>query len=477
MIWGYVLAFLATVVLGGVIATVGDRLGSKVGKARLRLFNLRPRQTATIITIITGSLISTLTLGLIFLAGVLELEQVQTRLNRAREELDTARIEQDLARNRLQQINESLQSAIARQQATQRRLDRSQTQLQRVEQRFKQANDRYQQVSRQARVLQTTIQRLQQEQQQLASQLDRLQWERQQLAQRNQTLLQQNQDRAAQIQAREQQLRALEGSLAQVNRQFQEAQEVLGTLELEVARLEREAQDLREGSVALRRGQVLASAVASVTNPNQVRPAIDELLREANREALRLTQPGLDAKQVIAIPSAEIEQVRQTLQDGREYYLQVLSTANYVLGEEPVRVVIDVVLNQLVFRRGEVIAATLFEPVTMDQAEIRERLELLIDQAQFRGQRSGVVSGTRRIEDIEGLIRFVLWLERQTVPVEVRAVAVRDIYSAGPLSLSFVALINGEVRYRMDGGPVLDPDGENPNASPNSRNPGRRSPS
>ncbi|XGB38754.1 MAG: DUF3084 domain-containing protein [Cyanobacteria bacterium LVE1205-1] len=38
---GYVLVF-AILVLGGVIATVGDRLGTRVGKARLSLFNLRP---------------------------------------------------------------------------------------------------------------------------------------------------------------------------------------------------------------------------------------------------------------------------------------------------------------------------------------------------------------------------------------------------------------------------------------------------
>ena len=41
MTTGYIL-ILATLLLGGVIATVGDRLGTKVGKARLSLFNLRP---------------------------------------------------------------------------------------------------------------------------------------------------------------------------------------------------------------------------------------------------------------------------------------------------------------------------------------------------------------------------------------------------------------------------------------------------
>ena len=52
------LLILALLILGGVLSTLGDRLGSRVGKARLSLFNLRPRRTAVLITVLTGSLIS-----------------------------------------------------------------------------------------------------------------------------------------------------------------------------------------------------------------------------------------------------------------------------------------------------------------------------------------------------------------------------------------------------------------------------------
>ena len=50
------LLILALLILGGVLSTLGDRLGSRVGKARLSLFNLRPRRTAVLITVLTGSL-------------------------------------------------------------------------------------------------------------------------------------------------------------------------------------------------------------------------------------------------------------------------------------------------------------------------------------------------------------------------------------------------------------------------------------
>ena len=62
---GYIL-IAAIFLLGGIIAAFGDRLGTKIGKARLRLFNLRPRQTAMMITVITGMSISALTLSILF---------------------------------------------------------------------------------------------------------------------------------------------------------------------------------------------------------------------------------------------------------------------------------------------------------------------------------------------------------------------------------------------------------------------------
>jgi uncharacterized protein (DUF3084 family) len=52
------LLILSLLILGGILSTLGDRLGSRVGKARLSLFNMRPRRTAVVITVLTGSLIS-----------------------------------------------------------------------------------------------------------------------------------------------------------------------------------------------------------------------------------------------------------------------------------------------------------------------------------------------------------------------------------------------------------------------------------
>ncbi len=57
------------VLLGGLIATFGDLLGTKIGKARFSLLRLRPKRTASILTVITGGIISSTSIGLLILVS------------------------------------------------------------------------------------------------------------------------------------------------------------------------------------------------------------------------------------------------------------------------------------------------------------------------------------------------------------------------------------------------------------------------
>jgi len=57
------------ILLGGLIAPFGDLLGTKIGKARFSILQLRPKKTATIVTIITGGFISSISIGLLLLVS------------------------------------------------------------------------------------------------------------------------------------------------------------------------------------------------------------------------------------------------------------------------------------------------------------------------------------------------------------------------------------------------------------------------
>ena len=57
------------ILLGGLIAPFGDLLGTKIGKARFSILKLRPKRTATIVTVLTGGFISSISIGLLLLVS------------------------------------------------------------------------------------------------------------------------------------------------------------------------------------------------------------------------------------------------------------------------------------------------------------------------------------------------------------------------------------------------------------------------
>ena len=88
--WLFIIFLL---LLGGLISTLGDLLGSKIGKARFSVLKLRPKKTAILITILTGSLISASSLFLMILVnrqlrvGLFRLGDLQKKLQQSKQNL------------------------------------------------------------------------------------------------------------------------------------------------------------------------------------------------------------------------------------------------------------------------------------------------------------------------------------------------------------------------------------------------------
>ncbi|MHC5734220.1 DUF3084 domain-containing protein [Nostoc sp.] len=494
MTTGYIL-IAAILILGGVIATVGDRIGTRVGKARLSLFKLRPKNTAVLVTIFTGGLISASTLGILFAAdeglrkGVFELEDIQTDLRQKREQLKTAetqksqvegelnqaRIAQAKAQQDLQAINQSLQAANAKQRQTQAQLNRTisqqaqtQTQLQRTQGQLDQVVTQYQKaiaelqsVYNQRKELQAAVELLKTERQRLyveakkaideaktaIEKRDRELANRQEaIEQRDQKISQLDQliqKRNLEVAAREQVIAKRESRLKELEAQQEQ-------LEQEVARLEKYYQsyrDLRLGKLALVRGQVLSAAVIRVTQPAAARQAVIQLLQEANRNAnLELSEPGANPANVelLRVTQDRVDQLSKQIGDGQEYVVRIFSAGNYVRGEKQIEFFADTARNQLVFSGGAVLATTTADSQTMTSYQLQQRLEILISASQFRARNAGIVENVQ----VEGtFLRFVTQLRQYNQPLEIKAIAAEDTYTAGPLRVKLVAIVNGKIIF------------------------------
>jgi uncharacterized protein (DUF3084 family) len=337
------LLILALLVLGGVLSTLGDRLGSLVGKARLSLFNLRPRHTAVLITVLTGSLISAVSLGLMLLVsqqlrvGLFELDQIQARLQASRFAL--ARTRAELA-----------SAAAGRRQA---------------QQLLQQAQRRTASLRRDLAPLQAQRNQLEAERNQLAAERDRLSQE---------------------VVNRDADIRRNKLELAQVQRRIEAGASELRQLEANMVAL-------RRGDVVIASGQPLARAKVKLEQPGEARPVIDALLQQANRMAFQRTLPGQPANsQILLVPRSDIAKLEELLSKPGSWVVSILSAANVLRGEKQVLAFPDLRPNRLVVRGGESLASTIIEADLRNPEGIARRLNLLMAAAYAKAQRQGTIS-------------------------------------------------------------------------------------
>jgi uncharacterized protein (DUF3084 family) len=357
------LLILALLVLGGVLSTLGDRLGSKVGKARLSLFKLRPRNTAVVITALTGSLISAISLGLMLLVserlrvGLFELDQIQARLRDNRTAL--ARTQADLAQNRRD---------LALSRADVKRAEQGRRQAQRDRQ---EAVNRRQQVQGQLASTTQRVASLRQELQPLQRQRARLEAERQRLSQ--------------DVQGRDAEIRRNEAELKGVRQRITAGEAELKALETNVIAL-------RRGDVVIASGQPLATVRVKLQRSGEAKEVIDALLRQANQASFRLLLPDRPAdRQILLVPKNDIERLQTMLGSSGTWVITIRSAANVLRGEGRVVAFPDLRPNRPVVRQGDVLARTALEGDERSPEEIRSRLNLLLAAAYAKAQRQGTL--------------------------------------------------------------------------------------
>ena len=334
------LLILALLVLGGVLSTLGDRLGSLVGKSRLSLFNLRPRKTAVLITVMTGSLISALSLGLMLLVsqqlrvGLFELDRIEHRLRDSRTSLSRSQAE----------------------------LKRSHSDLLQAEKGRKQARQLLAEAERQARSLRAALGPLMQQRLALEQQRDQL-----------------NRDiraKDADIQRNQQELAQVKGRIVAAGKELKAQETTLWAL--------------RRGDVAIRSGQPLWIDKVTLQNPSQSKEVIQALLNKANEMASILVLPGQSPKrEMLQVLPSDISKLENAFTKPGSWVVSIVSAGNVLRGESYVRAFMDVRPNRLVVRQGEQMATALLGADERSPQEVENRLNQLLVSTISRAQTQG----------------------------------------------------------------------------------------
>ncbi|HIK20528.1 MAG TPA: DUF3084 domain-containing protein [Synechococcus sp. M44_DOE_062] len=435
-----VLLILYMLVVSGLIAVVGDRVGYRIGKKRLTWFNLRPRHTAILVAVVTGVSISALTLGTLLLLNrslsealfsytnqiaqaeqelralnrqkaLLEAENADLRVERdhLKMDLDQFRSQQSAAQTRLSEVRDQLAVALQERQEAEAKLAAANEQLAKVQPSLDRAQAELEAVKAEVESARQMIATL--ESQKQALQLDREQLERS--------------------------LDVVQAALAQLENQKNQ-------LEQEIEQLNQLAVRLRRGELAILAGEVLATGVVETprgAKPEAIRQQFEQLLAQAEQRALALgSQPMPPLENAILIRREDADQALEKLQEPGSWAVRILSLTNRLKGE-PVPVLVQIYPNQRIFAKGSVLAHGVIQP-GLSENQIQQQLLGLLNQANQRSQEEGLLSdpitGTVGEFSQVKFLEVVQHLRQSTTPLDVKLVADTDIYTAGPLRVSFL---------------------------------------
>ena len=379
------------IITGGIIAFIGDHLGSKVGKKKLTVFGLRPKYTSMLVTIITGFLITTLTLGVMTVSS----ENVRTALFG------------------MEKLTKSMQDAKAELANTSAELAMAKAEQNKAQEDLKKARNE--------------LQGLQQQTETLEARNQELQAGNKRLEDTNSELLHRNE------------------KLTNVNLILEEGNERLHKNNKELEENNRDLSTgikiMREGDITFRAGEVLAAGVIKgKRSQEEIVEDVDKLVNAARYNVTRrIGSEAPDAAKDIWLYQPEYTDAIKFISEHEDDYVVRLTAAGNMVRGEPVRVDIQLFKDNVIYKRNELI---LQKPLQFDprnpqdvEAKLMEFLHEVNRTARSKGMLADSISGTVGVIDGEQVYRIMSEMQRSTGDTMISAFAQEVTNVLGPLRL------------------------------------------
>ena len=383
----------AMIITGGAIAFIGDKLGTKIGKKRLSIFGLRPRHTSMVITVLTGFFITGLSIGTMSILS----EDVRTAFFGM----------------------EKLNATMAETKKT----------LSHVVDELTRTQNEYTQADLDLKNSQKEIENLQAEQKELSEESERLKKGNEQLEAEKNNLTQQNVE------------------LAESNKKLGEFNITLTADNEKLAKnnseLEEHAKNLREGLVAIREGdiafragEILASTVISGgKSANEIAEDINKLADNATKNVSEKFGDAGDSEVWIYQPEIQ-EAIDKISASNQDMVLRISAAGNLVRGE-PVRANLAYYPNNLIYDKGQFVAAGFYEVNSEADAEnILKKFFAEVNKAAVeKGILADPITGTVGVMDGEQVYEIIDAVGQIRGGIRLTAYALEQTKSVGPLRL------------------------------------------
>ena len=373
---------LVLAIMGGAIAFIGDKLGSKIGKKRLSIFGLRPYHTSVLMTVITGIMIAAATLGVLAVTSkdvktaLFGMEKLKTELIALNNDKLTA--QQELAdKNKLiASLDNQIKETTASLEEMQSERDAINAQLVALQERYAQAD--------------------------------------------------------TDLAAMKAEVETLEASREKLNAEIKE-------LEDATAQLRAGLIAIREGEVVFRAGEVLYSGILNAgLSEEENDKQMDTFLAAANQAILARMEVKTKDVQALWLPNTMVQEAKKVLAASRgTMYIRICAAGNIISGEMAVSR-LEMVPNKIVYEEGQKIFT---ENITIasDGRNINSSLMYFLSEINKAAVAAGVMPDplTGKVGNIDAasMIEVSGKMKELGGNVTLAAYAKQDINVAGPVLL------------------------------------------
>lgn len=379
--------FLVLIVMGGIIAFLGDRIGSKVGKKRMTLFGLRPKYTSVIVTIISGVLISFSTVAVMAVVNenvrvaLFGLSKLQAQMNDLNQEIKVKNRELEKGKSQLEARNKEYEDVTKKSEETSRELDRVESQRIYMERELTSVQDAYDEAQ-------------------------------------------------AGVEQSAQEIRDLEKTKEELNSN-------ITVLNQEKKTLLDNIYALREGQVVMQAGQVLTSVTVDekMTKDHSVK-VLESVLNDINnmlKQQMNITDDNVN---LIRVSQSDFDEAVQQLTGAKHKKLvRIVAAQNLIRGERLI-VDFDIHDNLLIFNKGEVVYKgnlDAYSNIRNYELQVLRFLKDLNHYAQTKGVLPDPITGNVGVLEGQELIDVIQKVKEYGGQCELTVTARRDIYSQGPL--------------------------------------------
>ena len=379
--------FLVLIVMGGIIAFLGDRIGSKVGKKRMTLFGLRPKYTSVIVTIISGVLISFSTVAVMAVVNenvrvaLFGLSKLQAQMNDLNQEIKVKNRELEKGKSQLEARNKEYEDVTKKSEETSRELDRVESQRIYMERELTSVQDAYDEAQ-------------------------------------------------AGVEQSAQEIRDLEKTKEELNSN-------ITVLNQEKKTLLDNIYALREGQVVMQAGQVLTSVTVDekMTKGQSVK-VLESVLNDINnmlKQQMNITDDNVN---LIRVSQSDFDEAVQQLTGAKHKKLvRIVAAQNLIRGERLI-VDFDIHDNLLIFNKGEVVYKgnlDAYSNIRNYELQVLRFLKDLNHYAQTKGVLPDPITGNVGVLEGQELIDVIQKVKEYGGQCELTVTARRDIYSQGPL--------------------------------------------